>query len=62
MKKQFIKAFCSFEEAEAWDIAYWNAQTPAARLRAMERLRKINYGYARYHQRLPQIFTSAQRP
>jgi hypothetical protein len=42
--KTFIKAFSSFEEAEAWDISYWNSQTPLARLRAAEKLRRQLYG------------------
>jgi hypothetical protein len=32
-------------EADARDQAYWLAQTPAARLRELERLRQLNYNY-----------------
>ena len=31
--------------ADARDQAYWQAQTPAARLRELERLRQFNYNY-----------------
>ena len=57
--KTFIKAFNSFEEAEAWDIAYWNAQTPGASLHAAEKLRRQLYG--RPPKELPRILTKAQR-
>jgi len=57
--KTFIKAFKSFEEAEAWDIAYWNAQTPKARFRATEKLRLHLYG--RPPKELPRILTTAKR-
>jgi len=32
-------------ESDAGNHAYWQAQTPAARLRELERLRQLNYGY-----------------
>jgi hypothetical protein len=32
-------------ESDARDKAYWQAATPAARLRELERLRQLNYGY-----------------
>jgi hypothetical protein len=35
----------NFAEADAQDQAYWRAQTPAARLRELERLRQLNYSY-----------------
>ena len=35
----------SFAAADESDLAYWRAQTPAARLRELERLRQFNYGY-----------------
>jgi hypothetical protein len=57
--KTFIKAFHSFEEAEAWDIAYWNAQSPGARLRAAEKLRRQLYG--RPPKKLSRILTTAKR-
>jgi len=36
----------SFSELDADDRAFWAKQTPQARLRAMELLRRINYGKA----------------
>jgi hypothetical protein len=36
----------SFAEAERQDCDYWLRQTPQARLRAMELMRRINYGKA----------------
>ena len=30
---------------ESDDIAYWHSRTPEERLRAMELMRQINYGY-----------------
>jgi len=35
----------SFEEADRLDREYWARQTPHARLRELERLRQLNYGY-----------------
>ena len=32
-------------DADAKDQAYWRSVTPAARLRELERLRQLNYGY-----------------
>ena len=57
--KTFIKAFKSHEEAEAWEITYWNAQTPKARLHAAEKLRRQLYG--RPPKEPPRILTKAQR-
>ena len=57
--KHFIKAFNSFSEAEQWDIAYWNRQTPTARLRVAEKLRQQLYG--RPPQELPRILQAAKR-
>ncbi|GAB5537582.1 MAG: hypothetical protein Rubg2KO_38310 [Rubricoccaceae bacterium] len=36
----------TFEEADAEDRAFWHAQTPGARLRALEYLRRTHYGDA----------------
>ena len=36
----------TFAEMEKQDRAYWLRQTPQARLRAMELMRRINYGDA----------------
>ena len=56
--KTLIKAFNSFEEAEAWEISYWNSQIPLARLRAAEKLRRQLYG--KPPKELPRILTMAQ--
>jgi hypothetical protein len=37
------------------DLAFWLAQTPAARWRAMELLRRINYGHAAATARLKRV-------
>lgn len=57
--KKSIRIFSSFEEAEAWDIAYWNAQTPDRRLRVAEMLRRNLYGPP--PKKLPRILQKAQR-
>lgn len=57
--KTFIKAFHSPEEAEAWDISYWNAKSPGERFRVAEKLRQQLYG--KPPKELPRILTKAQR-
>jgi hypothetical protein len=42
-----MRVFNSMQEADDYDRKYWWAQTPAARLRAAERLRQLNYGYGK---------------
>jgi hypothetical protein len=37
--------FASFEEADRAEREYWWSRTPAERLRELERLRQLNYGY-----------------
>ncbi|MBI1833176.1 MAG: hypothetical protein HYR84_17180 [Planctomycetes bacterium] len=39
-------AVVTFADLEEQDRAYWKRQTPQARLRAMELMRRINYGQA----------------
>jgi hypothetical protein len=39
-------AVATFADMEKQDQAYWAQQTPRARLRAMELMRRINYGQA----------------
>ena len=41
-----ITVVANFADAEKKDKEYWLKQTPQARLRAMERMRQINYGKA----------------
>ena len=40
-----MRVFDSFAEADEADLKYWRSKTPAARMRELERLRQINYGY-----------------
>jgi len=40
-----VRTFESFEDAERAEREYWWSRTPAQRLRELERLRQINYGY-----------------
>jgi hypothetical protein len=42
------------------DVAYWRAQSVAARLRAMELMRQINYGHAATSGRLKRVLEVAQ--
>jgi hypothetical protein len=46
--------------APADDVAYWRAQSPAARMRALELMRQINYGYAACSGRLKRVLEVAQ--
>ena len=45
MKRNELRQFGSMEQAEQAEREYWWSQTPAYRLRALERLRQRNYGY-----------------
>lgn len=42
-----LKTFDTFAEADQADREYWWSQTPAFRLRALEELRQLNYGYGK---------------
>src|SRR5919109_3019033 len=42
------------------DVAYWRAQSPRARWRAMELMRRINYGHAAASGRLQRVLEVAQ--
>jgi hypothetical protein len=52
-------AVSTFADIEAQDRAYWMRQTPQARLRAMELMRRINYGQAAAG-RLQRLFEGVQ--
>ena len=54
-------AFCvsTFADMDQQDRAYWMQQTPQARLRAMELMRRINYGKAAT-ERLQRVFEIVQ--
>lgn len=56
-----VSVFTSFEEADAADKAYWLSRTPHERLRHMEVLRRINYGY-RATERLQRVLELALHP
>jgi hypothetical protein len=43
---QRVTSVSTFADTEKQDRAYWLRQTPQARLRAMELMRRINYGKA----------------
>jgi hypothetical protein len=47
MDRSAMRVFSSFEEADQADREYWWSRTPAERLRALERLRQLNYGYGK---------------
>ncbi len=42
-----LETFDSFAEADQADREYWWSRTPAQRLRALEELRQLNYGYGK---------------
>jgi hypothetical protein len=50
-----------FDAADEGDLAYWRAQTPAARLRELERLRQFNYGYGQ-GKPLPRLLENTWNP
>lgn len=57
-----IRIVNSFEEADRLDREYWARQTPHARLRELERLRQLNYGYggSKPTPRLQRVFKIAK--
>jgi hypothetical protein len=44
------------------EMAYWLKQSPGDRLRAVELMRRILYGYHQSAPRLQRVFEVAQRP
>lgn len=52
----------SFEEAEAQTKRYWLAQTPQKRLRALEFMRQLAYGYDPHTARLQRVLAFAELP
>lgn len=46
---------------QSGDKAYWLSQTPYQRLKAVETLRQINYGYHKSSARLQRILEIAER-
>jgi hypothetical protein len=61
VNRRAITVVNSFAEADAEDRAFWSKQTPQARLRAMELLRRINYGKAASG-RLQRVLEIVQSP
>jgi hypothetical protein len=47
-------------QASENDVVFWRSQTPEARLRFMELLRRINYGHAATTARLKRILEVVQ--
>jgi hypothetical protein len=52
----------SLYEADADLKAYWKAQTPRARLEALELMRQVAYGYNPLTARLQRILEIVKRP
>ena len=45
MRRTEKRASTSMKETGQYDREYWWSRTPAERMRAMERLRQLKYGY-----------------
>jgi hypothetical protein len=52
----------SLFEADAADKAYWRAQSPQARLEALELMREVAYGYDPATARLERVLEVIERP
>jgi hypothetical protein len=52
----------SLHEADADLKAYWKAQTPRARLEALELMRQVAYGYNPLTARLERVLEVVKRP
>jgi hypothetical protein len=52
----------SLHEADADLKAYWKAQTPHARLEALELMRQVAYGYNPLTARLERVLEVVKRP
>ena len=50
----------SLQDADE-EVAYWQTRTPEERLRALELIRQVLYGYAGTSPRLQRVLTVAQR-
>lgn len=46
-RRQMLRVYDSFADADQADREYWWSKTPAQRLRECERLRQLNYGYGK---------------
>jgi len=56
-----IKISITSLQDQSGDKAYWLSQTPYQRLKAVETLRQINYGYHKSSARLQRILEIAER-
>jgi len=45
MRRKEIRVLDSMAEADQYDREYWWSRTPAERMRALEKLRQLKYGY-----------------
>lgn len=52
----------SLHDADADVKAYWKAQSPHARLEALELMRQVMYGYDPISDRIERVFEVVQRP
>jgi hypothetical protein len=50
------------KEADAIDRAYWKAQSPRARLQAVEFMRQVMYGYDPLSDRVARVFEVIRHP
>ena len=50
-------SIASSEEFDSMDIAYWKSKSPSERIKAIELMRQINFGYDPSTERLQRIFT-----
>lgn len=58
MDKSFFSVADLNEESD--EAAYWQAQTPEARLEALELMRQVMYGYDPSTARLERLFETAE--
>ena len=52
----------SLDQADAEDKAYWRAQSPQARLEALELMRQVMYGYDPISDRVERVLEVVKRP
>jgi hypothetical protein len=52
----------SLHDADADDKAHWQAQSPHARLEALELMRQVMYGYDPITDRIERVFEVIERP
>ena len=62
MDKSQFRIASSFAEAEAQDLAYWHAATPAQRFEALELMRQMVYAYDPATDRSPRLLEIADVP